>query len=62
MLVNRLQAIVEYSFHKVWNRLISKSDFGLAWKRMGKRGNLRMLCILPAVKSRENRGQLIARA
>ena len=29
MQVNRQQAIVEDSFHKVWNSQIGKSDFGL---------------------------------
>jgi len=57
MQVNRQQAIVIDLFHKVWNSQIGKSDFVLVLKRMGKRGNLRMLYILPAVKRRENRGQ-----
>ena len=37
MLVNREQAIVEDSFHKIWNRRISKSDFGLALEKNGKK-------------------------
>jgi hypothetical protein len=57
MLVNRLQAIVEDSFYIVWNSHIGRSGFGLVEKRMGKRGNLRMLYILPAFQRRENQGQ-----
>jgi hypothetical protein len=53
MLVNRLQAIVEDSFYKVWDSPIGKSDFVLVLKRMGKRGNLGMLYILAAANRRE---------
>jgi hypothetical protein len=35
MQVNRTNAIVENSIHKVWNGQIGKSDLDLVWKKMG---------------------------